>query len=152
MFAEEKPALLPLPLEPFRYYQYGERSVHLDGCVEVEAAYYSTPPGWIGRQVRVQWDGLWVRILDPHTGQPWVGDVGQDRAHRRWERSARRDWRVRLGGGGRAAMAAGSGQRWKLLLAVGSSRACRPWPDDDRRSHRRTMARRRARGVPCARY
>jgi hypothetical protein len=25
MFAEEKPSLLPLPLEPFRYYQYGER-------------------------------------------------------------------------------------------------------------------------------
>jgi transposase len=25
MFAEEKPALLPLPLEPFRYYQYGQR-------------------------------------------------------------------------------------------------------------------------------
>ena len=40
MFAEEKPTLLPLPLEPFRYYQYGERIVHLDGCVEVEAAYY----------------------------------------------------------------------------------------------------------------
>ena len=39
MFAEEKPTLLPLPLEPFRYYQYGERTVHLDGCVEVEAAY-----------------------------------------------------------------------------------------------------------------
>jgi transposase len=30
MFAEEKPALQPLPLEPFRYYQYGERTVHLD--------------------------------------------------------------------------------------------------------------------------
>jgi transposase len=45
MFAEEKPALLSLPLEPFRSYQYGKRSVHLDGCVEVEAAYYSAPPG-----------------------------------------------------------------------------------------------------------
>ena len=51
MFAEEKPTLLPLPLEPFRYYQYGERIVHLDGCVEVEAAYYGAPPGWIGRVV-----------------------------------------------------------------------------------------------------
>ena len=29
MFAEERPALLPLPIEPFRYYQYGERTVHL---------------------------------------------------------------------------------------------------------------------------
>jgi transposase len=69
MFAEEKPALLPLPLEPFRYYQYGERIVHLDGCVEVDAAYYGAPPGWIGRQVKVQWDALYVRLLDPKTGQ-----------------------------------------------------------------------------------
>ena len=36
MFAEEKPALQPLPVEPFRYYQYGKRTVNLDGCVEVE--------------------------------------------------------------------------------------------------------------------
>ena len=69
MFAEEKPALLPLPVEPFRYYQYGERMVHLDGCVEVEAAYYSTPPGWIGRRIQAQWDGHQVRLLDPRTGQ-----------------------------------------------------------------------------------
>ena len=69
MFAEEKPHLLPLPLEPFRYYQYGERVVHLDGCVEVEAAYYSLPPGWIGRPVKVQWDALHVRILRPNTNQ-----------------------------------------------------------------------------------
>jgi transposase len=69
MFAEEQPTLLPLPLEPFRYYQYGERTVHLDGCVEVEAAYYSAPPGWIGRRVQVQWDNHQVRLLDPRTGQ-----------------------------------------------------------------------------------
>jgi transposase len=69
MFAEEKPSLLPLPLEPFRYYQYGERVVHLDGCVEVEAAYYGLPPGWIGRRVLVQWDERHVRILDPSTRQ-----------------------------------------------------------------------------------
>jgi transposase len=69
MFAEEKPALLPLPIEPFRYYQYGDRTVHLDGCVEVEAAYYSAPPGWIGRWIKVQWDGLLVRLLDPKSGQ-----------------------------------------------------------------------------------
>ena len=48
MFAEERPALGPLPLEPFRYYAFGGRTVHLDGCVEVEAAYYGAPPGWIG--------------------------------------------------------------------------------------------------------
>jgi hypothetical protein len=69
MFLEEKPHLLPLPLEPFRYYQYGERVVHLDGCVEVEAAYYGLPPGWIGRSVKVQWDALHVRLLHPNTNQ-----------------------------------------------------------------------------------
>jgi transposase len=69
MFAEERPALLALPIEPFRYYQYGERTVHLDGCVEVEAAYYGAPPGWIGRRVSVQWDVRHVRLLNPSTGQ-----------------------------------------------------------------------------------
>jgi transposase len=83
MFAEEKPALQPLPLEPFRYYQYGQRTVHLDGCVEVEAAYYGTPPGWIGRLVNVQWDDLFVRLLDPHTGQLLREHVRQKRGRYR---------------------------------------------------------------------
>jgi transposase len=83
MFTEEKPFLQPLPLEPFRYYQYGTRTVHLDGCVEVEAAYYGAPPGWIGRKVLVQWDGLFVRLLDPRTGQLLREHLGQKRgAHR----------------------------------------------------------------------
>src|ERR1700691_3878218 len=69
MFAEEKPFLQTLPAEPFRYYQYGERTVHLDGCVEVDAAYYGAPPGWIGRQVHVQWDAMFVRLVDPRTGE-----------------------------------------------------------------------------------
>jgi len=83
MFAEEKPSLLPLPLEPFRHYQFSERRVNLDGCVEVEAAYYSAPPGWIGRGVKVQWDGQVVRVLDPRTGQLL-------REHRRQERGGYR--------------------------------------------------------------
>ena len=68
MFAEERPALRPLPVEPFRYYRFGTRTVHLDGCVEVDASFYSAPPGWIGRQVQVQWHDLTVWLLDPKTG------------------------------------------------------------------------------------
>lgn len=83
MFAEEKPALQPLPTEPFRYYQYGERTVHLDGCVEVEAAYYSTPPGWIGRRVQVQWDGHYVRVLNPDNGQLLREHLRQERGRHR---------------------------------------------------------------------
>jgi len=70
MFAEEHPHLQPLPLEPFRYYEYGVRTVHLDGCVEVERAYYSVPPRIpLGTRLPVQWDDAMVRLLDPHTGQ-----------------------------------------------------------------------------------
>jgi transposase len=83
MFSEERPALLPLPLEPFRYYQYGERTVHLDGCVEVEAAYYGAPPGWIGRRVQVQWNAAHVRILDPLTSQLLREHLRQERGRHR---------------------------------------------------------------------
>jgi transposase len=69
MFAEERPTLGALPVEPFRYYQFGDRTVHLDGCVEVEAAFYGAPPGWIGRRVHVQWNALHVRLIDPTTRQ-----------------------------------------------------------------------------------
>ena len=83
MFAEEKPALLALPVEPFRYYQYGERTVHLDGCVEVEAAYYGAPPGWIGRHVQVQWSASHIRILDPLTGNLLREHLRQQRGRHR---------------------------------------------------------------------
>jgi len=68
MFEEEKPHLQALPVEPFRYYEHGMRTVHLDGAVEVASAYYHVPPGLIGRRLRVQWDALHVRILDPASG------------------------------------------------------------------------------------
>jgi transposase len=83
MFAEEKPALLPLPVEPFRYYNYGERTVHLDGCVEVEAAYYGAPPGWIGRRVHVQWNAAHVRLIDPLSGQLLREHLRQQRGRHR---------------------------------------------------------------------
>jgi transposase len=69
MFAEERPHLLPLPAEPFRYYEYGTRVVHLDGHVEVARAYYSVPPGHVGRAVWVQWDARQVRVLSAMNGQ-----------------------------------------------------------------------------------
>jgi len=88
MFAEEKPALLPLPLEPFRYYQHGKRGLNLDGCVEVDAAYYGLPPGWIGREVHVQWDELYVRILHPQNGLLLREHVRQKRG---WYRIQKED-------------------------------------------------------------
>ena len=83
MFAEERPTLQPLPVEPVRYYRFGVRTVHLDGCVEVEAAYYSTPPGSIGQRVTVQWTELHVRLLDAKTGQLLREHVRAPRGHHR---------------------------------------------------------------------
>jgi transposase len=68
MFAEERPALGPLP-EPFRYYHFGARTVSLNGCVEVEGGFYGAPPGWLGQRVQVQWNDLHVRLLVPTTGR-----------------------------------------------------------------------------------
>jgi hypothetical protein len=68
-FAEVRPALLPLAMEPSRYHQFGQPTVHLDGCVEVEAASYGAPPGSIGRRAQVQRDGRHVHLLDPETSQ-----------------------------------------------------------------------------------
>lgn len=82
MFAEERPALAPLPVEPFRYFAYGKRMVHLDGCVEVEAAYYAPPPGWIGREIQVQWDEQLVRLIDPASGQLLREHMRRERGRR----------------------------------------------------------------------
>jgi transposase len=83
MFEEEKPHLLKLPVEPFRYYEHGDRTVHLDGAVEVAGAYYHVPPGLIGRRLRVQWDELHVRILCPKTGELLREHVRQKKGRRR---------------------------------------------------------------------
>lgn len=117
MFAEEKPALMPLPIESFHFYQYGERTVHLDGCVEVEAAYYSAPPGHIGQCVSVQWDGLFVRILHPKTGQLLREHVRQQRGRHRIKEEDRSP-RTPLGVVRLLARAANAGQRIGAFAAA----------------------------------
>lgn len=61
----EKPALRPLPAERFPCFHEGQRTVHRDGHVAVEKAYYSVPPEYLGRQVWARWDSRLVRIFDP---------------------------------------------------------------------------------------
>ena len=60
----ERGALLPLPLEPFPSFHEGRRTVHRDGHVEVERAYYAVPPEYLAREVWVRWDGRLVRIFN----------------------------------------------------------------------------------------
>jgi hypothetical protein len=64
MFEEERPFLLPLPLTRFEYYRIVQRTVHFDGYIEVDSAYYSAPPRYVGGKVIVHVGRLWLRILD----------------------------------------------------------------------------------------
>lgn len=43
--------------------------MHLDGCADVEASYYSVPPDWISQRVAVRWNQLHLRVVDPGSGQ-----------------------------------------------------------------------------------
>jgi hypothetical protein len=49
----------------------------------VEAGYYGAPPGWVGRKVKVQWDAMFVRLLDPRTGVLLREHLGGKRGARR---------------------------------------------------------------------
>jgi transposase len=60
----EKSALLPLPLERFPCFHEAERTVHRDGHVAVEKAFYSVPPEYLGRKVWARWDARLVRIFN----------------------------------------------------------------------------------------
>jgi hypothetical protein len=64
VFAEvERAALLPLPAGRFPFFRESQRKVHRDGHVEVEKAYYSVPPEYVGHPVWVRWDGRMVRVF-----------------------------------------------------------------------------------------
>jgi transposase len=89
MFEEERSQLVPLPIEPFRFWNRGSRSVDLYGCVEVDAAYYAAPPGKLGRTVNVAWDDRLVRILDPKTGLLLREYAKSERGHRQIRREDR---------------------------------------------------------------
>jgi transposase len=69
MFDEERPFLLPLPPTRFEYFRIGERTVHFDGFIEVDGAYYHAPPHYVGTRVAVHIGRLWIRIIDPKTHQ-----------------------------------------------------------------------------------
>jgi len=70
LFTEvERAALQPLPVERFPCFHEAQRSVHRDGHVEVEHAYYSVPPEYLARRVWVRWDGRLVRVFNDRLEQ-----------------------------------------------------------------------------------
>ena len=64
LFEEERPHLLELPALPFPCFREAQRTVHRDAHVEVERAYYSVPPEYLGRTVWARWDAKMVRVFN----------------------------------------------------------------------------------------
>lgn len=60
----ERPALQPLPPVRFPCFEEARRTVHRDGHVAVDKAYYSVPPEYLGREVWVRYDSRLVRLYN----------------------------------------------------------------------------------------
>ena len=63
----EKPALQPPASEPFPFFRSGQRTIHPDGHVEVDGAFYPAPPHLLGQKIRVRWDRNLVRLYHGET-------------------------------------------------------------------------------------
>lgn len=81
LFTLEKPALQPLPHSVFACFQEGPRTVHRDGHVEVEKAYYHVPVEYLRQDVWVRYDSREVRIFTRNAD----GSLKQIQLHRRLE-------------------------------------------------------------------
>ncbi|MCC7208902.1 MAG: IS21 family transposase [Anaerolineae bacterium] len=60
----EKAALAALPTGRFDLFSEALRRVHRDGHVQVQGAYYSVGPEYLGCEVWARWDGRLVRLFD----------------------------------------------------------------------------------------
>jgi len=63
-FEAERSSLSPLPVVRFACFQEARRKVNRDGHVEVDKAYYSAPPEYVGRRVWARRDSRIVRIFN----------------------------------------------------------------------------------------
>jgi hypothetical protein len=58
----DQPALQFRPQSPFSLFEVGTRTVHPDGHIQIEGAFYSVPHKLMGQEVRVHWDDRLVRV------------------------------------------------------------------------------------------
>ena len=83
----EKPRLLPLPASLFPVFEEAPRTVHQDGYIELQQAYYSVPPEYVGRQVWARWESRLVRVFNQRREQIALharaepGQFATDQAH-----------------------------------------------------------------------
>jgi hypothetical protein len=67
MFLEEKPHLKALPLQGFRYFEQGIRTVWDDGLIEVNRVYYAAAPAELYSPVLVRIYETEIEIYNPKT-------------------------------------------------------------------------------------
>lgn len=83
----EKPKLLPLPASLFPVFEEAPRTVHQDGYIELQKAYYSVPPEYVGRKVWARWESRLVRVFNQRREQIALharaepGKFATDQAH-----------------------------------------------------------------------
>lgn len=65
----ERTRLLPLPASLFPVFEEAPRTVHRDGYIELERAYYSVPPEYVGRRVWARWESRLVRVYNQRREQ-----------------------------------------------------------------------------------
>ena len=63
----DRPALRPLPAEPYVFAQWKKVRVHIDYHIELERHYYSVPHTLVGRQLHARYTDHTVELL--HRGQ-----------------------------------------------------------------------------------
>jgi transposase len=92
----EKPLLNPLPSERFALFEIGTCTVHPDGHIQVEGAYYSVPHILVGQEVKVHWDEHLVRVyargrsVAVHSRHP-AGAFATQKEHRPEHKPAREE-------------------------------------------------------------
>lgn len=121
LFALEKPALQPLPLSLFACFKEGPRTVHRDGHVEVEKAFYHVPPEYLRQDVWVRYDSREVRIFTKNAD----GSLRQIQIHRRLEPG--KFTNARGIGGGYGSLQANLTYWLKRASELGSS--CEGWAE-----------------------
>jgi transposase len=119
LFAVEKPALQPLPASVFACFAEGPRTVHRDGHVEVEKAFYHVPPEYLRQEVWVRYDSREVRIFTKQAD----GSLRQIQVHRRLEPG--RFTNARGIGGGQGSLQANLDYWLKRASQLGSG--CEAW-------------------------
>lgn len=106
----EKPALLPLPLQPYRYAQFKRLRVGADYHVEVDKHYYSVPHQYARQEVEVRISAHTIEVfgqgkrIASHERQPHSGAttcplhmLPSHRHHKEWSPEACLKWAMETG-------------------------------------------------------